>query len=100
MDKGFYEKLNKPVMALAPLSDVTDAAFRRIVAKYGKPDIMYTEFVSCDGLMSVGRDKLMHNLIYSETEHLKTVNRSVYNNTQTAIGKARTIHNLKCKYLA
>ncbi|MBI2048291.1 MAG: tRNA-dihydrouridine synthase family protein, partial [Parcubacteria group bacterium] len=37
-------------MVLAPLADVTDAAFRRIIAKYGKPDIMWTEFVSADGL--------------------------------------------------
>ncbi len=55
-------------MALAPLSDVTDAPFRRIIAKYGKPDVMYTEFVSCGGLQSSGKEKLMHNLLYTEGE--------------------------------
>ena len=55
-------------MALAPMADVTDAAFRRIIAKYGKPDVMFTEFVSCDGLCSSGRKNLMPILKYSERE--------------------------------
>ncbi len=32
------------------MADVTDPAFRRIIAKYGKPDVTWTEFVSADGL--------------------------------------------------
>ena len=55
-------------MVLAPMADVTDAAFRRIIAKYGKPDVMFTEFVSADGLCSTGRKKLLVNLMYSESE--------------------------------
>ena len=51
------------------MADVTDAAFRRIIAKYGKPPVMFTEFVSCDGLCSEkGRPNLLHDLIYHETE--------------------------------
>lgn len=65
---NFWQKLPKPFFALAPMADVTDAAFRRIVAKHGKPDILWTEFVACDGLMSEGREHLMHNLSYSEEE--------------------------------
>ena len=38
--------MNKPVMVLAPMANVTEEAFRRIIAKYGKPDVMWTEFVS------------------------------------------------------
>ena len=41
------------------MADVTDAAFREFIAKYGKPDTMYTEFVSADGLNSPGRDNLL-----------------------------------------
>ena len=56
-------------MALAPMADVTDAAFRRGIAKYGKPDVMWTEFVSCDGLCSPrGRKALLTDLQYSESE--------------------------------
>ena len=58
-------------MVLAPMADVTDAAFRRIIAKYGKPDITWTEFVSADGLMLApeeGKQKLLKDLEYSESE--------------------------------
>ncbi|OGI60588.1 hypothetical protein A2641_03075 [Candidatus Nomurabacteria bacterium RIFCSPHIGHO2_01_FULL_37_25] len=50
------------------MADVSDCAFRQIIAKYGKPDIFFTEFVSADGLCSVGRDKLLIDFIYSENE--------------------------------
>lgn len=65
---GFWKKLKKPIFALAPMANVTDAAFRRIIAKYGKPDVMFTEFVSCDGLMSPGRDKLLVDFMYTSAE--------------------------------
>ncbi len=51
------------------MADVTDAAFRRIIAKYGKPDVMFTEFTSADGLCSEeGRKALLVNLKFSEEE--------------------------------
>ncbi len=51
------------------MADVTDAAFRRIIAKYGKPDVMWTEFVSADGLCSTeGRKHLLTDLSYTEKE--------------------------------
>ncbi|HEV7423763.1 MAG TPA: tRNA-dihydrouridine synthase [Candidatus Paceibacterota bacterium] len=65
---GFWEKLKKPILCLAPMADVTDCAFRQIIAKYGKPDIFFTEFVSADGLSSAGKDKLLIDFIYSENE--------------------------------
>ncbi len=68
MVQGFWKKLKKPVFVLAPMLDVTDAAFRRVIAKYGKPDVFWTEFVSVDGLVSSGKQKLEHLLEYSERE--------------------------------
>ncbi|MFA6552689.1 MAG: tRNA-dihydrouridine synthase [Candidatus Paceibacterota bacterium] len=68
---SFWQQLKKektPFICLAPMSDVTDVAFRRMIAKYGKADVMWTEFVSADGLCSVGRKKLLHILKYSEKE--------------------------------
>jgi len=53
------------------MADVTDVAFRRIIAKYGKPDVTWTEFVSADGLSRApeeGRKKLLKDLEYSESE--------------------------------
>ncbi|MFA6386533.1 MAG: tRNA-dihydrouridine synthase [Candidatus Paceibacterota bacterium] len=66
--KKFWDKLPTPFFCLAPMADVTDAAFRRMFAKYGKPDVTWTEFVSADGLVSGGRDILKYDLLYSEKE--------------------------------
>lgn len=68
MNQGFWKNLQKPLFVLAPMADVTDAAFRRIIAKYGKPDVMWTEFVSVDGLCSAGREKLLPDLWFTESE--------------------------------
>jgi len=69
------------MMVVAPMADVTDAPFRRMIAKYsahtradgtvGGPDVMWTEFVAADGLMRAtpeGKVKLMADLIYVEEE--------------------------------
>ncbi len=53
---------------MAPMANVTDSVFRKLIAKYGKPDVMWTEFVSADGLISPGRSILLHDLKFSNTE--------------------------------
>ncbi len=69
--QNFWKTLPKPFFALAPLANVTDAAFRRIIAKYSKPDgpdVFYTEFVSADGLALGNRELLLRDLAFSEAE--------------------------------
>ena len=66
--RNFWLKIKKPIFCLAPMADVTDCAFRSIIAKYGQPDVFWTEFVSADGLCSAGRNKLLINLKYGENE--------------------------------
>ncbi|MDD3693936.1 MAG: tRNA-dihydrouridine synthase [Candidatus Pacebacteria bacterium] len=74
---GFWEKLPNPFLVLAPMADVTDSAFRKIIAKYsrhgetnGGPHVFYTEFVSADGLdHEQGREKLIKDLRFSSHEH-------------------------------
>lgn len=71
MSEGFWGKLKRPFFVLAPMADVTDAAFRRMIAKYGKPDVMWTEFVSADGLIladEAGQEKIKRDLLYVEDE--------------------------------
>lgn len=78
---SFWHKLPKPIMVLAPLANVTDASFRRVIAKHsahrrkdgtvGGPDVFWTEFVSADGLVLAtpeGKEKLMADLMYTEAE--------------------------------
>lgn len=50
------------------MADVTDAAFRRIIAQHGKPDVTWTEFVSADGLFLGGKDVLMKDLMFTDAE--------------------------------
>ncbi len=66
--KSFWNSLQKPIFVLAPMADVTDCAFREIIAQYGKPDVFFTEFVSTDGLCSIGREHLMVDLAYTERQ--------------------------------
>lgn len=82
---NFWTTLKRPFFCLAPMADVTDIAFRTILAKYGKPArthsdgggndrgtnqvVFWTEFVSADGLCNkVGRKNLMHILKFSKIE--------------------------------
>lgn len=65
------KKAGRPILVLAPMADVTDASFRRVIATYGKPDVLWTEFVSADGLAFApeeGKKKLLKDLIFSEIE--------------------------------
>jgi nifR3 family TIM-barrel protein len=68
---SFWKQLPKPFFTIAPMADVTDVAFRRVITKYGKPDVMWTEFVSADGLAlapAPGRQKLLADLNYTDSE--------------------------------
>ena len=65
---NFWQNLSKPFFVLAPMANVTDSVFRRMIAKYGKPDVTWTEFVSADGLISSGKEMLLHDLKYSKKE--------------------------------
>ncbi len=73
---GFWENLRKPFFVMAPLADVTDCAFRQMIAKYsrhgedgGGPDVFWTEFVSADGLCSEGREVLLRDFAFTDREH-------------------------------
>jgi tRNA-dihydrouridine synthase len=50
------------------MDGVTDSAFRNIVATYGKPDIVFTEFTNVHDICS-GRIKTLDSLRYSALQH-------------------------------
>ena len=60
--------LPHPFFVMAPMANVTDCVFRKLFAKYGKPDVMWMEFVSADGLISAGRKRLLIDFKYSQKE--------------------------------
>lgn len=49
MKDNFWKKLNKPILALAPMAGITDSAFREICQKYGA-DVVYSEMASVSAL--------------------------------------------------
>lgn len=50
------------------MDDVTDTVFRDIIAITAKPDVLFTEFTSIDGLFSRNREKVIRKLYYSEIQ--------------------------------
>jgi len=76
------------------MADVTDCAYRQIIAKYGKPDIFFTEFVSADGLCSAGKDKLLIDFIYGESERpiVAQIFGSNINNIRKASALCKALH--------
>ena len=47
--KNFWQKLNKPILALAPMAGITDSAFRQICVECGA-DVVYSEMASSSAL--------------------------------------------------
>jgi len=47
---NFWQKLAKPILALAPMAGVTDIAFRQMCKEFGA-DVIFTEFASTDALV-------------------------------------------------
>ncbi len=76
--KNFWQKIkeNGLFFCLAPMVNVTDIAFRQIIAKYsrhgtpgGGPAIFWTEFTSADGIVSdAGREKVLRLLAFAKKE--------------------------------
>ncbi|MES2623217.1 MAG: tRNA-dihydrouridine synthase [Patescibacteria group bacterium] len=63
---------DRPLFVLAPMADVTDIAFRTVIADAGSPDVFWTEFVSADGLVratDIGKYKLKKDLIFDKAQH-------------------------------
>lgn len=66
---NIWQKLPRPIMILAPMEDVTDTVFRRVVASCGAPDLYFTEFTSVDGLFSKGYPYVAKRLQFTSDEH-------------------------------
>jgi tRNA-dihydrouridine synthase len=72
--QGFWGDLPRPFFILAPMEDVTDVAFRTLIARNAAPHVprvFYTEFTSADGLVRAdekGQKKLRKKLEFGEAE--------------------------------
>lgn len=66
--KKITEQLPKPFFALAPLDDVSDTVFRRVISECAKPDLLFTEFTNVDALQSAGRSATLRRFDYEKSE--------------------------------
>ncbi|MCF8338865.1 MAG: tRNA-dihydrouridine synthase [Bacteroidales bacterium] len=69
---NFWKNIEKPIISLAPMEDVTDTAFRELVIRISHPkhlDVLFTEFTSTDGLChEVGRENVIKRFNISDSE--------------------------------
>lgn len=91
--QNFWKNLVRPFTVLAPMEDVTDTVFRRVIGFCGAPDVYFTEFTSTDGLCSAGRDAVIHRLQYTETEG-PLVAQIWGNNPENYFTSAKLLHSL------
>lgn len=73
---SLWNSVPKPFCVMAPMADVTDPAFRALIARCGRADVTWTEFVSADGLYYTREVKkipdeenpLMRDLSFTDAE--------------------------------
>jgi tRNA-dihydrouridine synthase len=66
--KNYLDNLPKPFLVLAPMEDVTDTVFRRMIGRTAPFDLYMTEFVNVDGLQSPGRHATIKRLQFEASE--------------------------------
>lgn len=63
-----WQQLPRPIFILAPMEDVTDTVFRRIISSVGRPALYFTEFTNVDGFFSSGRTQVTQRLLFTAEE--------------------------------
>lgn len=66
--KNIWQELEKPFFILAPMEDVTDHIFRRVVTKTAPPDLFFTEFTNATGWVHAGEKAIGGRLILDKAE--------------------------------
>jgi tRNA-dihydrouridine synthase B len=64
---SFWDTLQQPIIALAPMDGVTDAPCRTMHGLYGRPDVVLTEFTNVEGLWR-GSDRIYQDFLYTPAE--------------------------------
>jgi tRNA-dihydrouridine synthase B len=67
MFQGFWSTLPRPIIGLSPMDGVTDQSYRYITKKYGRPDVVITEFTAASGLARNAM-KLLKDFVYDESQ--------------------------------
>jgi tRNA-dihydrouridine synthase len=69
---SFWNSIDRPIIALAPMEDVTDTVLRELLLSLADPEALHvvmTEFVSTDGLVHPkARKRVAHRLHVTDSE--------------------------------
>ncbi len=65
--KNFWHDLPQPFVGLAPMDGITDQPLRQIVARYARPDVIFTEFINVEGLCH-NVSRLLEPLRYDQAQ--------------------------------
>jgi len=85
--KNFWEKIKKPILALAPMAGITDSAFRQICKDNGA-DVTYSEMASVSALFFKPR-KTLRLVKFGPKEHPYVV--QLFGNNPAHFAKATQI---------
>jgi tRNA-dihydrouridine synthase B len=64
---SFWDRLQQPIIGLAPMDGVTDAPNRTMHGLYGRPDVVLTEFTNVEGLWR-GSERIFRDFLYTPAE--------------------------------
>ncbi len=78
---SFWHRIDRPIIGLSPMDGVTDASFRLVAARYGRPDLCMTEFTSVEAICR-GADGWVRDFSYGERE--RPVLAQIYGRTPRA----------------
>lgn len=68
---SFWQEIlakKKMILALSPMDGVTDYPFRAITKKYGKPDVVFTEFASVEGVCRSSSTRILDHFDFDERQ--------------------------------
>ena len=91
--KNFWNKIKKPIYALAPLAGITDSAFRQTCKSFGA-DVMYSEMISATALFYMDA-KTIELMKFDEVERPYVV--QLFGSNPTHFVKATEIVSAKIK---
>jgi tRNA-dihydrouridine synthase B len=80
-------KIPSAALFLAPMEDITDPSFRFMCKKFGA-DVMYTEFISSDGLIRDGKKSVQKLNIY---DYERPIGIQIYGHIPEAMEEAAVI---------
>ena len=64
---NFWQNISRPIIGLSPMDGITDASFRFITAKHGRPDVTLTEFVNVQSAF-YSPQTMLKDFSYAEIE--------------------------------